>query len=264
MTLDVFQDRQQGAGWILCIIFGPICIFATLLRFVATSRAGRKHGWEDWYALLGLVFFLPYVGYMLWSKLNRRLRCLRHRRPTMRERAFEQYTNALVVFSVVNGRPIVVFAKAEPKRFTQVIKVGVMMNGLYGIQQTFVKFSLLALYYRLFWVNRTFARATWALAIIQGAWGIVVLLVHIFACNPIAKSWTPLLDGYCVDENAFFSVYEPVNSAIDFAMAGMAIWMLPSLQTKRSTIWHLSILFLLGGLYVPASSLSSVSGHRRS
>lgn len=171
-------------------------------------------------------------------------------------------TNALVspplVFSIINGRPITVFAKQEPKTFSQVIKVGVMMNGIYGVQQSFVKFSLLALYYRLFWVNVKFARATWAIAIIQGAWGIVVLLVHIFACNPIQKSWTPGLKGYCVDENVFFSIYEPVNSAIDFVMAGMAIWMLPSLQTKRSTLWHLSILFILGGLYVTPTVVFSL------
>jgi drug/metabolite transporter (DMT)-like permease len=68
MALNVFQDPQETAAWVVCIIFTPICILATVLRFVATKRAGRAFGWEDWFALLGLVFFLPYIGYLIYSK----------------------------------------------------------------------------------------------------------------------------------------------------------------------------------------------------
>ena len=65
MGFHVFDDSQNAAGWLLSIIFAPICIVATVLRFVATKRSGRKLGLEDFWALLGLVFFLPYVVYML-------------------------------------------------------------------------------------------------------------------------------------------------------------------------------------------------------
>ncbi|KAI1380098.1 hypothetical protein F4677DRAFT_405848 [Hypoxylon crocopeplum] len=217
MALNVLDDSEQGAGWILAVVFTPICILATVLRFVATKCGGRKIGWEDWHALLALVFFLPYVGYMLWT------------------------------FSIINGTPLLVWAKAHRAEYAEVAKVGVNMNGLYGIQQSFAKFSLLALYHRLFWVDINFNRAVWATAIVQGAWGIVVLLVHIFACVPVAKSWQPELDGFCVNINLFFSIYEPVNSAIDFWMAGMAIYMLHALQMKKRAQWHLSALFLIGG-----------------
>ncbi|KAI1100350.1 hypothetical protein F4804DRAFT_319288 [Jackrogersella minutella] len=217
MALNVFHDPQEAAGWILSVILAPICIIATALRFLATKRGGRKIGWEDYYALLALVFFLPYVGYLIW------------------------------ILTLANGRPLTVFIKENPQQWTEAAKVGLNMNGLYGVQQTFAKFSLLALYYRLFWVERTFAIIVWVVAFVQGAWGIVVLLVHIFACIPVAKSWQPELPGYCVDINTFFDVYEPVNAAIDFFMAGMAIWMLHALQMKKKTQWYLSGLFILGG-----------------
>ncbi|KAI1452555.1 hypothetical protein F4805DRAFT_446956 [Annulohypoxylon moriforme] len=217
MALNVFYDPQEAAGWILSVILAPICIIATGLRFLATKRGGRKLGWEDWYALAALVFFLPYVGYLIW------------------------------ILTLANGRPLTVFIKENPTQWTEAAKVGLNMNGLYGIQQSFAKFSLLALYYRLFWVERTFAIIVWSVAIIQGAWGIVVLLVHIFACVPVAKSWQPEIPGHCVDINTFFSIYEPINAAIDFAMAGMAIWMLHALQMKKKTQWYLSGLFILGG-----------------
>lgn len=76
-----------------------------------------------------------------------------------------------------------------------------------------------------------------------------VLLVHVFACRPIAKVWNPALEGSCINVNVFFSIYEPINSAIDFVMAGMAIWMVRGLRLKRQIRWHLSVLFLIGGLY---------------
>jgi hypothetical protein len=152
------------------------------------------------------------------------------------------------VFSLINGRPLLTFIKTEPETWAGIAKYGLNMNGVYGIQQSFVKSSLLALYHRLFWVDKRFVRGVWAIAIFQWAWGITVLFVHIFACIPIAKSWYPTLDGWCVDMNLFFCIYEPINSAIDFIMAGQAIWMLHALQMSNKTRWHLSGLFILGAL----------------
>ena len=124
------------------------------------------------------------------------------------------------------------------------------MNGLYGLQQTFVKYSLLTLYHRVFWINRGFVIMVWIIAIIQGMWGIVVLLCHIFACVPVKKSWNPHIPGTCLDADIFFSIYEPINSAIDFIMAGMAIFMLWKLSFQRNTkrVWGFTILFALGAL----------------
>ncbi|KAK2591238.1 hypothetical protein QQS21_011080 [Conoideocrella luteorostrata] len=128
----------------------------------------------------------------------------------------------------------------------EVLKAGDIMNGVYGIQQSFVKFSLLVLYYRLFWINDKFRIAVWAVGIAQGAWGLAVLLVHIFACNPIAKVWNPKIPGHCIDVNLFFNIYEPLNALLDFIVAGLAIWMLPALQMRRRTLVHLGFLFALG------------------
>ncbi|KAI0964938.1 hypothetical protein F4678DRAFT_454355 [Xylaria arbuscula] len=212
----IYDDPQQGAGFTLTLIFTPICILCTVLRFLATKRAGRRYTWDDWFALLALLSFLPYVAYLF------------------------------LIFTAVNGRPVAVFIKNEPSRWYEVAKVGLIMNGVYGIQQTFAKFSLLALYYRLFWVNTSFVRSVWITAFIQAGWGLAVLFVHIFACIPIRKAWMPMLPGSCVNINTFFSITEPINSGIDFVVAGLAIWMLRSLQMRRSRQWRLGILFIIG------------------
>lgn len=61
-------DAQQKAAFAMCVITIPVCIFATIFRFVATYRSGRKAGLEDWFALAALVTFLPYAIALLYGK----------------------------------------------------------------------------------------------------------------------------------------------------------------------------------------------------
>ncbi|KAI1170213.1 hypothetical protein F4777DRAFT_595401 [Nemania sp. FL0916] len=212
----IYDNPQQGAAFTLALLFTPICILCTILRFLATKRAGRRYSWDDWFALLALLSFLPYVVYLF------------------------------LILTAVHGRPVAVFSKTETDRWYEFRKIGLVMSGIYGIQQTFAKFSLLALYYRLFWVNRSFVRAVWVVAIIQTGWAIVVVFVHIFSCIPVEKSWKPMLPGLCINTKAFFALAELINSAIDFVVAGLAIWMLKSLQMRRLRQWRFGILFAIG------------------
>ena len=65
---NVFDRYEYRAGFFVCIITAPICILATILRFVATRRTSRKLGLEDWFALLALLPYLTYTVMFLWSK----------------------------------------------------------------------------------------------------------------------------------------------------------------------------------------------------
>lgn len=78
MAFEIFRDPQQGAGFVLCVVTIPICILATILRFSGTIRASRKIQWEDWFALLALIFHLLYATMFLFSKFptpSRSKRC---------------------------------------------------------------------------------------------------------------------------------------------------------------------------------------------
>ncbi len=68
MSFQVFRDPQQSAGFVICLVTIPICIAATILRFVATSRARRKIGYEDGFALAALIFFLVYTLIFLYRE----------------------------------------------------------------------------------------------------------------------------------------------------------------------------------------------------
>lgn len=65
---DVFDRYEYRAGFFVCVITAPICILATILRFVATKRTSRKLGLEDWFALLALLPYLTYTVMFMWSK----------------------------------------------------------------------------------------------------------------------------------------------------------------------------------------------------
>ncbi|RYO78505.1 hypothetical protein DL766_009225 [Monosporascus sp. MC13-8B] len=61
MAFDLFNDPLQSAGFVILIIFTPLCIAATALRFVSSWMTLRKASKEDWLALGALLFFLGWV-----------------------------------------------------------------------------------------------------------------------------------------------------------------------------------------------------------
>lgn len=61
MAFEVFEDTVQRAVFFLLVIFTPICIVITYLRFRTLQITGRKVGSEDWLALAALFCFLAWV-----------------------------------------------------------------------------------------------------------------------------------------------------------------------------------------------------------
>lgn len=122
------------------------------------------------------------------------------------------------------------------------------MSAQFCMQQLFAKWSLLFLYYRLFHPHRLVTRCIYFLAIVQLLWSIGTYLAHWLVCTPPAKLWNPKLPGQCINEPILLAVGETINSLVDFAMVIMAVYIVQSLQMKRSTKTALSVLFALGSL----------------
>lgn len=113
---------------------------------------------------------------------------------------------------------------------------------------TFAKMSLLALYYRIFGVSRTFVRWMWILGILQIGWFFAILICRIMFCLPIRKTWLVDTPGHCIDTSLLLAAGEAVNAAIAFAMVCLAMYMVRTLALSSSTRWKLRFLFVLGGL----------------
>lgn len=48
MALEVWKIPTQETHFIMSVVFTPLGVMVTLLRFYATKRAKRKVGFEDW------------------------------------------------------------------------------------------------------------------------------------------------------------------------------------------------------------------------
>lgn len=120
----------------------------------------------------------------------------------------------------------------------------------YPLSQFFAKFSILFLYYRIFSVGRVFVRWMYLIGAIQLVDCIITLFINLFSCTPIAYNWDIAIDGWCLNQAAVFTGTESVNSAIDIAMIVLACFMLVELQLNIWTKLKLSLIFVLGGLYV--------------
>jgi hypothetical protein len=119
------------------------------------------------------------------------------------------------------------------------------------MNQLFAKLSILFLYYRLFHINQRFLYCVYALGSIQIAWSIGTTLVHYFECWPTAKLWDSSLQGYCINSEAFLAGGETPNSLVDFALIGLAVWMVHALKSiKTGEKVRLYAIFTIGGLYV--------------
>lgn len=52
---------------VLTVIFAPLTIIATLLRFVARTQTKTVLGFDDLFAVLSLLTFCIFTGYSSWG-----------------------------------------------------------------------------------------------------------------------------------------------------------------------------------------------------
>lgn len=112
----------------------------------------------------------------------------------------------------------------------------------------FAKLSIIALYYRIFGVNRTYVRWIYGILVIHSMWAIALIVLGLVPCLPLDKFWYSLTSGHCISESVAAIPEETINSSVDFALVILAIFMLRSLQISRKTKWKLGFLFGLGSM----------------
>ncbi|KAI0890578.1 uncharacterized protein GGS22DRAFT_151278 [Annulohypoxylon maeteangense] len=218
MAFLVFESSLDGAYFTLVLIFMPLCIVVTGLRFLATKRSGRKPGMEDWFALLALASYL--VGSIITE----------------------------ITLPIINGENQLVMAVQDPERFAHFRKLTYTNIMFFPIQMFFSKLSIMTLYYRIFGVNRTYARCIYALGIIHVVWVIWTILFGALECNPVRKFWMPFIDGKCLPSGIIAVPTETVNSLLDFALVFLAMHMIQSINMTRATKWKLRALFGVGAI----------------
>ncbi|KAI0203727.1 hypothetical protein F4808DRAFT_415559 [Astrocystis sublimbata] len=212
---DSLKNPQQRAYLFVAIVFTLISVLAIILRFVANRRVRRKAHAEDWLALTSLLLYLGF------GVVN------------------------LVDAIIASGREGLELL-ASPDDYAAVRKLIYSALWLYFYQQLFAKLSILALYYRLFWVKPAFKKCIDALVIYHALWITVTSFLIGFNCQPLARFFDPQVPGHCMPIGTLLAITETLNSFGDFLLVALAVVIINILQTSRSARRRLIIFFGLG------------------
>ncbi|PYH49850.1 uncharacterized protein BP01DRAFT_309921 [Aspergillus saccharolyticus JOP 1030-1] len=141
--------------------------------------------------------------------------------------------------------------------------------GLFSCELTYtgvivlVKFSILALYWRLF--NRSNIKIP--IGIIASAvcmWGIAVFLLTLLQCVPTRGLWDQSIDASCnVDSQKFLFAISIPNIIIDVTLLTLPIPYILKLNTSSSHKKAIMSMFLLGSFVCIASIMRLVSVMRQ-
>ena len=118
------------------------------------------------------------------------------------------------------------------------------------------------LLYRAIFTGRGFAIAT---NIIMGyvvAWGVAVVLVSIFSCNPVNGFWDTDIPSTCVSSILFFewtTLTNVLGDVMILALPVRKVWKLQMSTEKKIAVLG---MFLLGGLWVVLLRVSVHDTHQ--
>ncbi|KAK8056786.1 hypothetical protein PG993_002013 [Apiospora rasikravindrae] len=115
----------------------------------------------------------------------------------------------------------------------------------YGATITAVKLSILAMYDRLF-PTKFMRRAVLSLAIVAMLWYLAVVLVVIFQCDPIPRSWGGTTEGHCIDHYSYYTGLAVPHIVIDIIILSLPIREVRRLQIVNWQKAAVCGMFLLG------------------
>ncbi|KAF4627058.1 hypothetical protein G7Y89_g11097 [Cudoniella acicularis] len=218
MAFKLWNNHTQLAQFIVLIIFTPIGIAVTVLRFVATYRGARKPSLEDWLAVMATLFFI--------------------------------LTNlaGLMAISILNGRQIVEEIVESPSDFEHMRKWDIAGLYFYFGHSLTAKLSVLALYYRIFGIDRTYRIWIYVLGGIQTVLFVIFCIFQALQCKPFNRYFDLSIPGTCTDEGTVILSGEAPNALVDFAMVILAMFMIRPRQLPSSMKWRLRVLFGIGSL----------------
>ncbi|CAG7918512.1 unnamed protein product [Penicillium olsonii] len=127
------------------------------------------------------------------------------------------------------------------------LQVGYSNNFVYTGCIAFIKFSILALYKRLFAI-RSMNLAVNAMFGFVCLWVVGVYVAGALICIPASKFWDPTVEGACLDPYKFYYGIQVPNILSDLILLIMpmhVVWTLPIPKSQKALLCG---VFLVGGL----------------
>ncbi|GAP85076.1 putative benzoate 4-monooxygenase cytochrome [Rosellinia necatrix] len=216
MAFELWKNHAEYTQFIVLLVFSPLSILVVAWRFVATYQSTRKPGLEDWMAVVAVIFsVLTNVG-------------------------------GITATSYLNGRSLEQEIAENPSDYRQTRRWDFAALYFYFIHILTVKLSVLALYYRIFGVNRAFRIWIYIIGSAQGLLVVLLSILHPLSCEPFNRYFDKSIPGTCRDDGLTILAGETPNSLIDIAMVILVLFMIRPLQLKSSTKWSLRVLLGMG------------------
>ncbi|KAF3032876.1 hypothetical protein E8E12_004343 [Didymella heteroderae] len=130
------------------------------------------------------------------------------------------------------------------------LKVFLASQILWAIAIPVVKFSILMQYLRIFGVMAYMRICAWSLMAVSLMWGIMVVVVLLAKCQPLAYNWDKSLNGRCANEMLFYKIGTAINVVGDFLILILpmpAIW---SLNVRLSKKLQVATVFVIASMQV--------------
>jgi hypothetical protein len=126
-------------------------------------------------------------------------------------------------------------------------KILIASNTFYFLCNWAIKHALL-LFYTGLATRTTHFRLIYVMHFIAFGFGLSSILVDIFQCWPMKKTWDRSVDGWCVDITSFYYANAIIMLATDCVLYAMPLIFTRSLRLRRKQTWGLRCLFGLGVL----------------
>ena len=111
------------------------------------------------------------------------------------------------------------------------------------------KTSILFLYLRIFYVEKRFRWACYALLALTMSTTVAFTLATIWQCKPIAAFWDHNIPGsHCVDNHSFWLSFSIINIITDVLILVLPMQQVFRLKLKKRDKIALNLVFVLGAL----------------
>ncbi|KAK4182848.1 hypothetical protein QBC35DRAFT_467775 [Podospora australis] len=209
------DKTRQDELVITASVFTSISVMLVTLRMFVRGWIMNKLGSDDWTLLVALFFACGYFVEIILAK-------------------FEGLGFAMGTLTFDNMQ--------------NQIKITLSIQCTYYACVTFVKFSILCMYLRLFAAADNLRRTAIGLIVFHALFFVVCLSVTLAQCQPIGKMWDLLgeLKGTCINTTAFFYFTSSFNILTDIIILGLPIKTLLGINRPQKEKIALVSIFGIG------------------
>lgn len=120
---------------------------------------------------------------------------------------------------------------------------------LYFPAMVFPKLAILAMYMRIFNMQRAYRRAVYIIASLLTVWGVAGIMTSLLYCKPFAYHWDKTIPGgKCGDKMAAYRWISVPNIVADVVILVLPLPAIKKLQIDLANKIGLSLTFIVGSL----------------